>query len=84
MTSLSIHLDGDGIWPDMVPEKTIRGNLVGVAALAAGMESGRGSVSFRVELPDGQLVFCETSMRLFLNAAKLFQTKYAHELEGPG
>jgi len=83
MTTLQILLNGDGAWPDMVPEKTIKGNLVGVAALAAGMETGRASVSFRVELPDGQLVFCETSMRLFLNAANIFRTKYAHELEGP-
>lgn len=83
MTSLQIHLDGDGAWPDMVPEKTIKGNLIGVAALKAGMQTGRASVSFRVELPDGQLVFCETSMRLFLNAANVFRVKYGHELEGP-
>lgn len=83
MPSLQIHLDGDGVWPDMTPDKIIKGDLIGVSALAAGMDSGRASVSFRVELPDGKIVFCETTMRLFLNAANVFRTRYAHELEGP-
>jgi len=83
MIGLTIHVEGDNCWPDLKNREIIKGDLVSVAALPEGMTSGRTSVGFRVELPDGKVVFCETTMRLFLNAANIFKVKYGNELEGP-
>lgn len=85
MPSLRIDVDGDGQWIDLKEKNNngiINGDLEAIAALKGGMESGRASVGFRIELPDGNVVFCQTSMRLFLNAAKLFMIRYGQELEG--
>jgi hypothetical protein len=73
MPNLSIHPNGDGCWPDMA--QAIRSGQVihvqdlEVAGLAAGMTSGKPSVAIRIDLPDGRIVFAETSLRLFLTAA---------------
>lgn len=83
MIPLEIHVDGDGAWPDMKDKEVIETQLRGIAALSDGMNSGRASVGLRIDLPDGRVVFAQTSMRLFLNAAKVFMVKYGHELEGP-
>jgi hypothetical protein len=48
---------------------------ISVGLLQAGMESGKPSVSFIFELPDGRVVFAETSLALFLGAARVFAAK---------
>lgn len=72
MIGLSIHLDGDGVWPDMkdAPEAM----LEGVSRLTKGMTSGQSSVGLRIRMPDGTLVFAQTSMFLFQAAALAFKT----------
>ena len=40
------------------------------------MTSGNPSVAIRVDLPDGRIVFVETSVKLFLAAAALIRAKY--------
>lgn len=47
-----------------------------IAGLPAGMVSGKPSVNFTFELPNGEVVFAETSMRMFQLAAKMFIAKY--------
>jgi hypothetical protein len=39
------------------------------------MSSGKPSVSIMFELPDGKIVFAETSLALFLAAAQTFAAK---------
>jgi hypothetical protein len=81
--AIDLHLEGDGVWPDLA-EKQARGQLVhlandsvlGITALSGGMASGRTSVGIRIDLPDGRVVFAETSLRLFLNAAEALRVRY--------
>lgn len=83
MIALDIKLGGDGAWPELA-EKDARGLLIhlaegstlGVAALAGGMSSGRPSVAFKFDLPDGRVVLAETSLRLFLAAADALRARY--------
>lgn len=72
MSSFYINLDGDNAWPDL------RANLdkiihitegMRACALDGGMASGKPSVCFRIDLPDGRIVLAETSARLFVMAA---------------
>lgn len=83
MPSLKIHLSGDGAWPDMAGKEIIQVEDLEVAALEAGMTSGQPSVAVRLDLPDGRVVFAQTSMRLFLQAADAFRTRYAADLGLP-
>lgn len=81
MTAMTIHLEGDGAWPDFDAEKVLKGELLAVAPLAAGMASGRASVSFRIRLADGREVFTETSLRLFLAAASAFKARFGDQAD---
>jgi hypothetical protein len=47
-----------------------------VAALKEGMQSGLPSVAFIIELKNGEYVFAQTSLRLFLTAADAFRVHY--------
>jgi len=74
MEKLGIFINGDNCWPDlkMLEHKTVREKLSGIARIPGGMASGKSSVTFRVDLPDGGVVLAQTSMDLFLYAAMLF------------
>jgi len=47
-----------------------------IAVLKGGMTSGKPSIGIGIELPDGKLVLAESSVDLFLAAAKLIQEAY--------
>jgi hypothetical protein len=47
-----------------------------VGALEAGMASGAPSVAFCFELPNGQVVVAETSMKLLLAATDALKARY--------
>lgn len=72
MPGLIVFTDGDGAWPDMKDRPHLTGNNVEVARLPNGMKSGKSSVSIRIDTEDGQIVWAETSLELFLLAAKIF------------
>ena len=88
MPSLTMIMDGDKCWPDLatpdgteISDKVI--NAMGpdakpiqVALLDSGMQSGRPSVTIRIDLKDGRTVLTETSLRLFVTAARAFAAKY--------
>ncbi len=80
MPAMTIILEGDNAWPDLreKPEEQVihLQNTIEVTALEGGMASGRTSVAFRFELPDGRSVLAETSLALFLSAARAFQIRY--------
>ena len=74
MPSMDINLDGDNAWPDLRSKQNkiihiSEGETVKVCALDGGMSSGKPSVCFRIDLPDGRVVLAETSARLFVMAA---------------
>lgn len=65
--SLRVKVEGDGAWPDLArkPNRVVRlpDSAMEIVALAGGMRSGRASVAFRIDLPDGRSVVIETSLR---------------------
>lgn len=89
MLPLIVKLDGDKCWPELKgkEDKIIHlGNgapPIQIAALDGGMESGRPSVTIRVDTPDGKYVLAETSARLFCTAAKMIMAKYPDLFKGP-
>lgn len=84
MTMLSIKLDGDACWPDLLGKPIIAGRIVGVARLPMGTSGGRSSVTFRIELEDGRTVLAETTWRLMEGALVAVQTREAMEAEAQG
>jgi hypothetical protein len=77
MPVLNIILDGDNCWPDLQDRKIYHHTgPISVAALPGGMESGKTSVSIRIDLSDGSTVIAETSLQLFASAAKAFLARY--------
>lgn len=76
---IKLKLDGDGAWPDLMDKGVIHlGNdtAIGLAVLAAGMTSGRPSVMFRLDLPDGQVVCAEASWRVLATAVRGIAARY--------
>lgn len=86
MPQLDVLFDGDGCWPDLMDKPfTHLGNdakPIQVALLDGGMGSGHPSVSIRLDLPDGEVVVAETSLRLFVLAGRMFAAKYPDLFEG--
>lgn len=77
MPQLNIILDGDNAWPDLLDKELIHySGAISVAGLAGGMQSGKPSITFRFDLPDGRVLLAETSMALFLTAARAFRARY--------
>ena len=83
MPNIDIRLSGDGAIPEMKEAaeagKVHRTDNFILSALPAGMKSGRTSVAICVELPDGQWVFAESSLRLFLAAADALRARYGSD-----
>lgn len=76
MVSISIVLE-EPAWPDVDLRKVVYlDSMIGVTGLENGMKSGKPSVAFRFDLPDGKIVIAETSMALFLTAADALKAKY--------
>lgn len=82
-TALSIHVNGDGVWPDLADKRIHHASLDSVSALAGGMSSGAASVALRCTLEDGSVVYAETSLRLFLAAARAFAARYGWDEKVP-
>lgn len=79
MPNLKIILDGTGAWPDLRPGgggRFVMADNDGqqVALLKGGMESGKCSVMFRLELPGGPTVLAETSLGLLENAVRAMRS----------
>jgi len=78
---LKLDLNGDGAWPDLA-EAGDRltwmgdGTVIQLATLAGGMDSGRPSVAFRLDLPDGRIVCAEMSWLNLAIAAQAIAARY--------
>jgi hypothetical protein len=74
MIELKLLMDGDNIWPDLSKgyKKAVG---IQIARLKGGMASGASSVTIRFDMPDGSIVLGQTTMKLFLAAARAFEGK---------
>jgi hypothetical protein len=80
-TTIRIHLDGDGCWPDLIDRQSEiihvgDGSVIDIAALDAGMTSGRMSVALRIDLPDGRPLIAETSWRSLATAVQAIAARH--------
>lgn len=81
MIPMTINFDGK--WDDLKDEAIHYADTpLKVIVLDKGMASGRPSVAFRIDLPDGTSVIAETSARLFCTAANAVTAKYPDLFEG--
>lgn len=76
MPTLDIHVDGDNCWTDLREHGFTVGKIVAVAALPNGTTEGNPTITFRIELPTGDVVLAETTLRLFGQAAAAFRGAY--------
>jgi hypothetical protein len=77
VNKLTVIPNVEGAFSDLADRPFIHlgeGAEIAIGRLPGGMDSGRSSIVFRFELPDGQTVLAETSMRLFLGAAESLET----------
>lgn len=86
MPTLHVLLDDDPENPDFIAagermkgREVVKGEIATIGALPRGMASGRTSVYMQVELEDGRVAFCETSLALLQAAAAAFTGRYGHE-----
>ena len=84
MSDLKVYTDGDGVWPDMKDLFYHTGKKIEVARLPKGMASGKSSVAIRIDTEDGQVVWSETSLDLFLAAAKIFIAAEERDAQAKG
>lgn len=76
-----VHSGYRSAWPDLV-DKQARGELIfaandiAVTGLSDGMQSGKPSVAFRFDLPDGRTVLAETSLQLVLTVADALRGRF--------
>lgn len=79
---ISLNLDGDGAWTDLADQLDQVVWLgegsppIEMAVLEGGMVSGRPSVAFRFDLPDGRVLVAETSVANFLAVAAAVRGRY--------
>lgn len=80
MTMLRVILDGDGAFQDLKGKEDKVIHLTGpfsIAALPGGMKpSGDPSIAIRIDLPDGQVLVQETSLRLWYTATRALKGKF--------
>ena len=83
MPDMRVILEGDGCWPDLVGKEahTHRVHGFDVAALKGGMKSGKPSVAIRIDTPQGDTIIAETSMQLFISAARAFEARFEEEMK---
>jgi hypothetical protein len=86
MPALRILLSDDPTDPDFIEARehlkgreVVRGEISTIGALPRGMASGRTSIYVQVELADGRVAFCETSLALLQMATAAFTGRYGHE-----
>lgn len=84
MIPLSVFIDGDNCWTDLKKDDSRIlhfGPIASVARLPMGTASGRSSIAFRVDLPDGRVVIGETTLALLKAAMAAFEGAEQREQE---
>lgn len=82
MVVLTIELNAEGRWTD-IEEAEREGKFIdgragrlSIGGLPAGTQSGKPTVAFKLALPDGRVLFTETTLALFLTAADALKARY--------
>lgn len=76
---INLNLNGDGAWPDLIDQGVIHlgdDTEIGLCVLPGGMTSGKPSVAFRFDLPDGSVVVAEASWTVLALAVRGIATRY--------
>lgn len=80
MPALIVKMEGENAWPDLRGKEVIHlandAEPIQLAALAGGMKSGKPSVMFRFDLPDGRTVLAETSLAVLQCACAFLTGKF--------
>lgn len=80
MLAMDIKLDGDGIWSDLEdgkrPIHRVDDGVLRICTLKGGMQGGNPSVAIRLDLPNGETVVAQTSVRLWQQAAAAMRGRY--------
>ena len=76
MAHLVVRPDGDGAFPELQGRKIHTTERISVTGLQGGMKSGKPSVGIIIELPNGEAVFAETSLALFVMAARALVARH--------
>jgi hypothetical protein len=76
LTQLDIHFDGDGCWPDLQRKPYKAATITAIAGLEDATDGGKPGVTIRMEARDGTIVIGQTTMRLFLAAARAFRGRF--------
>ena len=76
MVGLRVIVDGEGSMPNLSVDGVTEGRLETVVALANGTLMGKPSIGFFIAMPDGSTVWTETTMSLFVAAARAFVARH--------
>ena len=79
MPSIRVNTDGIGAWPDAKKAMWLSDERIQIAALPAGMASGRASVAIRIDLPNGRVAIIQTSLRAFHAAHNVIVGKHGED-----
>lgn len=75
MPQIHVMIDAEGMAKDKKNIIHVTSDIT-IGALQGGMTSGLPSIAFMFDLPNGDTVIAETSLKLFLTAAKAFEVRY--------
>jgi hypothetical protein len=73
---LSVVPDVEGAWPELKDKTILHVQDFAIGGLAGGMVSGKPSVSIKFDLPNGQVVFAETSLALLEAAVAAIRARH--------
>lgn len=76
MAHLSVSPDAEGAWPELADKTILHVQSFAIGGLAGGMASGKPSVSIKFDLPNGQVVFAETSLALMDTAVAAIHARH--------
>jgi hypothetical protein len=77
MISTNINFDGDEFFKNFDKSKIVEAKgLHTITVFEGGMQSGKPSVAFVSEMEDGTMVYSETSMNIFLTAARAYEARF--------
>jgi len=84
MLATNVNFDGDAFFKDFDKSKVVESKgLHTITVFEGGMASGRPSVAFVSEMKDGTFVLAETSMNIFLSAAKAYEARFGPPSDDP-
>lgn len=87
MTVVKLIIDGEGCWPDAIPDnpKMIDatgpdGSKITFAGLPRGTRGGKPTVTIRIDLPDGRFILTETTLQLLKSTTNALVAVYGDQL----